>query len=79
MATPPGSRPGGKGGFLVWASAIGPNAIGAIGDFSLHVVNGACVVNAHLAAFFSNAQHGLQTVRFDADAVPVDIPVGECK
>lgn len=61
------------------SSAIGPNAIGAIGDFSLQVVNGACTVNAHLAAFFNNAQLGLQTVRFDADAVLVDIPVGECK
>ncbi len=61
------------------SSAIGPNAIGAIGDFSLHVVNGACVVTAHLAAFFNNAQLGLQTVRFDADAVPIDISVGECK
>lgn len=61
------------------SSAIGPNAIGAIGDFSLHVVNGACVMNAHLTAFFGDAQLGLRSVRFDADGVPVNISAGECK
>jgi hypothetical protein len=61
------------------SSAIGPRAIGAIGKLSLRVLENRCVVDAHLTAFFTNNEQGLDTVRFDADGVPVDIPVGECK
>jgi len=61
------------------SSAIGPNAIGAIGSFALRVLNGACVVDAHLSAFFSNDKRELKTVRIDADGVPVSLSVAECK
>lgn len=52
---------------------------GAIGELSLHVVEDQCVVNVHVAAFFDNFELGLRTARFDADAVPVGIPVGDYK
>jgi hypothetical protein len=61
------------------SSAIGPRAIGAIGKFSLRVLDEACVVDAHLSAFFSNDEQELNTVRFDADGVPINIPVSQCK
>lgn len=61
------------------SSMIGPNAIGAIGELSLRVQDDACFVDAHLAAFFTNDKRELNTVRFDADGVPVDIPVAQCK
>lgn len=61
------------------SSAIGPRAIGAIGKFRLRVLGEACVVDAHLAAFFSNDQRELSSMRFDADGVPIDIPVAQCK
>jgi hypothetical protein len=61
------------------SSMTQPKAIGAIGKFSLRVVDDACVVDAHLAAFFSNEQRALSTLRFDTDGVPVDVPIGECK
>lgn len=61
------------------SSAIGPNAIGAIGSFELRVLNDACVADVHVAAFFSNDERELSTVRFDADGVPTILPVAECK
>jgi len=61
------------------SSAIGPRAIGAIGKFSLRVLEEACVVDAHLSAFFTNDERELNTVRFDADAVPIDLPVSQCQ
>lgn len=61
------------------SSAIGPHAIGAIGKFALRVLDDACVVDAHLAAFFSNDKQELKTVRFDADGAAIDIPLGQCK
>ena len=61
------------------SSATGPRAIGAIGKFSLRVLEEACVVDAHLSAFFSNDQRELNTVRFDAEAVPIDLPVSQCQ
>lgn len=61
------------------SSVTQPRAIGAIGKFSLRAVGDACVVDAHLAAFFSNEKRELNTLRFDADGVPVDVPIGECK
>jgi len=61
------------------SSAVGPNAIGAIGDFTLRVVDDACVADAHLTAFFSNAEQELTAVRFDADAVPGGFSVSECR
>lgn len=60
------------------SSAIGPKAFGAIGKFSLRVSGDACVVDAHLAAFFGDAMQGVEAERFDADGVPVDIPVAQC-
>ena len=61
------------------SSAIGPSAIGAIGKFSLRVLDETCVVDAHLAAFFSNDKRELNTVRFDADALPIDLPISQCQ
>lgn len=61
------------------SSAIGPRAIGAIGKISLRLLNGACVVDAHLAAFFTNDRRELNSVRFDADGVPLKLSVGQCK
>jgi hypothetical protein len=61
------------------SSAFGPKAIGAIGKFSLRVLNEACVVDAHLSAFFTNDQRALNAVRFDADGVPIALPVSQCK
>lgn len=61
------------------SSAIGPGAIGAIGQFSLRVLGDACVVDAHLTAFFSDDAQEVRRVRFDADAVPLDLPVARCK
>lgn len=61
------------------SSAIGPNAIGAIGSFELRVLNGSCVVDVHLTAFFTNDKRELSTERFDADGVPVGLSVAECK
>lgn len=61
------------------SSAIGPRAIGAIGKLSLRVLNDTCVIDAHLSAFFTNERRELATVRFDADGVPIDISVDQCK
>lgn len=61
------------------SSAIGPKAFGAIGTFSLRVSGDACVVDAHLAAFFGDAMQGVEAERFDADGVPVNIPVAQCQ
>jgi hypothetical protein len=61
------------------SSASGPRAIGAIGKVSLRVLDEACVVDAHLSAFFTNDERDLNTVRFDADAVPIDLPVNQCQ
>jgi hypothetical protein len=60
------------------SSAVGPRAIGAIGKFSLRVLGDACVVDAHLSAFFANEKRELNTVRFDADGVAIDIPISQC-
>jgi hypothetical protein len=61
------------------SSAIGARAIGAIGKFSLRVLEERCVVDAHLSAFFTNDERELNTVRFDVDAVPIDLPVSQCQ
>lgn len=60
------------------SSAIGPRAIGAIGQLSLRVEGAACLIDAHLTAFFTNDTPEVSSVRFDADGVPLDIPVSEC-
>jgi hypothetical protein len=61
------------------SSAIGPRAIGAMGKLSLRVSDDACVVDAHLTAFFANAQGGVDAERFDAEGVPVNLSVAFCK
>lgn len=61
------------------SSMIGPRAIGALGTFSLRVSGDACVVDAHLTAFFGDAVQGVEAERFDAEGVPVDVPLGSCK
>ena len=61
------------------SSVTRPQAIGAIGHFSLRVEDDACVVDAHLAAFFVNDERELQTLRFDADAVPLSMPLDQCE
>jgi hypothetical protein len=59
------------------SSAIGPRAIGAIGKLSLRVQGTACLIDAHLTAFFTNDTPEVSSVRFDADGVPLDIPVSQ--
>ena len=61
------------------SSAIGPQAIGAIGKLSLRVSGDACVLDAHVTAFFPNAQGGVDAERFDAEDVPVNLSVAFCK
>jgi hypothetical protein len=61
------------------SSAIGPPAIGAIGKLSLRVEGAACLIDAHLTAFFKNDTLQVSSVRFDAEGVPLDIPVSQCK
>ena len=61
------------------SSASGPRAIGAMGKFSLRVSGDACVVDAHLSAFFVNEQGGVDAERFDAEGVPVNLSVAFCK
>jgi len=60
------------------SSAIGPSAIGAIGKLSLRVLGNTCVVDVHLALFFGDAANGVDAERFDADALPLDLPVAQC-
>jgi hypothetical protein len=59
-------------------SASGPRAIGAIGKFSLRILDEACVVDAHFTAFFVNDRQ-VNPVRFDADGVAIALPVSQCK
>jgi hypothetical protein len=61
------------------SSAIGPRAIGAIGKFSLRASGDSCVVDAHLTAFFLDANGGVDAERFDAEGVPVNPSLGLCK
>jgi hypothetical protein len=61
------------------SSATGPRAIGAIGKFNLRVNGDACVVDAHVTAFFSRADGGVDAERFDAEGVPVNLSIGQCK
>jgi len=56
-----------------------PRAIGAIGKFNLRLSGDACVVDAHLSAFFVDAQGGVDAERFDADGVPVSLSAAFCK
>jgi hypothetical protein len=41
-------------------------------------VDNACVLDAHFTAFFVN-DADLDTVSFNADSVPVDRPLADCK
>ena len=61
------------------SSTIGPRAIGAMGKLSLRVSDDACVVDAHLTAFFANAHGGVDAERFDAEGIPVNLSVAFCK
>jgi len=61
------------------SSTTGALAIGAIGKFTLRSSNNACVVDAHLTAFFPRADGGVDAERFDAEAVPVTLATAQCK
>jgi hypothetical protein len=61
------------------SSAIGPRAIGAIGKFNIRVSGDACVVDAHVTAFFADAQGVVDAERFDAEGVPVNLSLAFCK
>lgn len=61
------------------SSATQPLAIGAIGKFDFRVSGDACVVDAHLTAFFARAEGGVDVERFDAQGVPVNLSIGQCK
>jgi len=61
------------------SSATQPSAIGAIGKFSFRVSGDACVVDAHLTAFFPRVDGGVDAERFDAEGVPVNLSIGQCK
>jgi hypothetical protein len=60
------------------ASSLGPKAIGAIGKLGLRVLGNACVLDAHLTLFFAANVQDVQAERFDVDALPINLPVGEC-
>ena len=60
------------------SSATRPFAIGALGTVSLRVLDGVCVVDAHLALFFGTDAHTVDVERFDVDALPIDLPVASC-
>jgi hypothetical protein len=60
------------------SSAIGPRAIGAIGTVSLRASGDGCVVDAHVTAFFVNAEGEVDAERFDAEGVPVNPSLGLC-
>ena len=60
------------------SSAQRPLAIGAIGTVSLRVVGDACVIDVHLALFFATDAQTVDAERFDADALPIDLPVASC-
>jgi hypothetical protein len=61
------------------SSAARPPPIGALGTVSLRVLDGACVVDVHVALFFSDDAHAVEAERFDADALPIDLPVASCQ
>jgi len=61
------------------SSASGPRAIGAMGKFSLRLSGDACLVDAHVTAFFVNALGGVDAEAFDAEGVPVNLSVGFCE
>lgn len=54
-------------------------AIGAIGKFNFRVSGEARVVDAHVTAFFARAEGGVDAERFDAEGVPVNLSIGQCK
>jgi hypothetical protein len=61
------------------SSATGSRAIGAIGKFTWHVSGSACVVDAHVTAFFARTAGGVDAERFDAEGVPVNLSIAQCK
>jgi hypothetical protein len=60
------------------SSAVGPLAIGAVGNITLRVLDDACVADVHLALFFSSDAQTVDAERFDVDALAVDLPAANC-